>query len=108
MSGAVNIFREGAADFEHGSVGSIGGTAVALSTLSGNFAPLKGIQILADPANGAGVIYVGKSDVTANSAAATDGYPLYAGNSIFIPLELISLIYFIGSTSGLKIFWLAT
>ncbi len=90
-----------ASGLDHFSKGSIGTSAVQLSASATRCA--KGVQIKADPAN-TGVVYIGKSDVTANTAAATDGYPLAAGEEVFIPVDLLSTIYAIGSAAGQKVF----
>lgn len=47
----------------------------------------------------AGTIYVGKSDVTADTNATTGGYPLDAGEAIAVPCSNLNQIYLRG-TSG--------
>lgn len=95
------VDQEGVPNFDHFSKGSIGATAVQLSSSATRC--FKGVQIKADPAN-TGVVYIGKSDVTANTAAATDGYPLAAGEELFVPTDLLSTVYAIGSAAGQKVF----
>lgn len=87
-----------------GRLSSIGTSAVQLiSTTTGCN---QGVTIKAD-ANNAGVVYIGRSTVTANSADGTDGFPLAAGEEIFIPCEDVSYLYAIASTTAQKIFWIA-
>lgn len=91
----------------HGSLDSIGGTALQLTATTVQCKT--GVLVVADPANAAGtVVYVGGSGVTAASAAATDGIPLTPGSGVFIEVNSPHLIYCIGSTTGLKVFFLAT
>lgn len=92
--------------FDHGSKGSIGGTALVLiATTTPPTHLTKGAQIKA-AADNDGTVYVGKSDVTADSAAATDGYPLSPGEALFVPVDDPSKIYVIGSGAGQKVFFL--
>lgn len=91
-----------------GAKSSIGTSAVLLTATS---TPLTyGVGIKAAAANG-GTVYVGfTSGVTANSADATDGYQLSAGDEVFIPKTITSnanTIYLIGSGAGQKVFYLA-
>lgn len=91
----------------HGSLGSIGATALQLTSTA---TPLSnGVLVMADPANTAGsLVYVGGAGVTAASAAATDGVPLSPGQAITVEVNNPALIYCIGSTTGLKVFFLGT
>lgn len=93
---------------------SIGASAVQLISTATPFAV--GLVVKAAAAN-TGKVYVAPSSaVTANSADATDGYELSAGETLFIsPGEMkslslaadASLVYVIGSTTGQKVFWKA-
>ena len=65
------------ASFDHAEKTSIGATALQLLATS---LPIQvGIEIKAAVANGAGIVYVGNSDVTAGGTDATDGFALAAG-----------------------------
>ncbi len=96
-----------------GSKGSIGGTALALLGAPALF--LAGVQIKAAHAN-TGQVYVGLANtVTANSAAATDGYELSAGEEVFIPAAALAdsaltidaaNIYVIASAASQKVFFI--
>lgn len=89
-----------ASSFDHASV-SIGTTATQLVTSS---VSLKfGIRVRADSANTA-KIYVGNSDVTANTTSATDGYQLDAGDSIFIPVNNANIPYARSTAVSQKVF----
>ena len=67
----------------------------------------KGIQVLAGAANTVKV-FVGPSGITADSADATDGYPLSAGESVLFPVRTPSEIFVIaaGSGTGQKVWWM--
>lgn len=84
---------------------AVDGSAVQLSGTTQT--PAYGFTIKAGTSN-SGVVYVGvNSNVTANSSAATDGVPLAAGESIFIPRAIasdVTGIYCIGSAAGQKVF----
>lgn len=67
----------------------------------------QGIQIYAHEDN-ENVIYLGfSSDVTADGADATSGFPLSAGDSINLPARNISEIYVIADGAGTnKVYWI--
>jgi hypothetical protein len=88
--------------FDHGSKGSIGLTALQLTASS--ITAKKGVLVKASAAN-TGIIYVGNSDVTANSTEATDGYELYAGEAVLIEVDNANKIYVIASATGQKVFF---
>ncbi|MBI2826711.1 MAG: hypothetical protein HYX69_18725 [Planctomycetia bacterium] len=90
--------------FSHGRKSSIGTTAVALTSTA--VAVTKGVQLRAADAN-AGVVYVGTSSVTTDTSDQTDGFPLAAGETLFVPIDDARKIYLRGTASGQKVFWLA-
>ncbi len=96
----VQIDTDSVNDFDHVSV-SIGTTAAQL--WSSDALLLRGIGVKADPANTA-VIYIGKSDVTANTTAATDGFPLSPGEELFLPLKDGSTVYGRSGSASQKAF----
>ncbi len=89
-----------------GSVG-VGTSAAAVGASSQTVAA--GVQLKADPAN-TGTIYVGfTSGVTAGTAGATDGFPLKAGDTVFIAAELahhLDGLYAIASAASQKLYFL--
>ena len=93
------------ATFDHGRKSSISTSAVQMTTVS--FSAVKGVLVVADKDN-SGKVYVGNSDVTADTTDATDGIELNAGDAVVIPVDNPNKIYIIGSASGQKVFWLAT
>ncbi len=97
--------REAVQPFDHASVSSIGTTAVQLKSTLPGWPVRKGVQIKADAGN-SGTVYIGLSDVTKGDVAATDGFPLAAGEGLFVPCNDITLIYAIGSASGQKVYYL--
>jgi hypothetical protein len=90
--------------FDHGRKSSVGTSAVQVASTS--YRAAKGVQIKADAANSA-VVYVGNSDLTADTADATDGFPLAAGEGLFVPVDDVNKIYVRGGASGQKVFWFA-
>lgn len=92
------------ATFDHGSNRDVDTTAEALTSTS--FATAKGITIVADSTN-TGIVYVGNSDVTAGTTAATDGFPLGAGESITLEVSNPNLLYVIGSANNQIVYWVA-
>lgn len=94
------------ASFDHAEKTSIGATALQLLATS---LPIQvGIEIKAAVANGAGIVYVGNSDVTAGGTDATDGFALAAGERLFLAVDDVSKVWVIGSTTGLAICWIAS
>jgi hypothetical protein len=91
--------------FYHGSKGSIGGTALQLTS---TVTPLlRGITVKADAANSTAFVYVGNSNVTAGIAApTTDGFKLAAGESVSFEIDDVSKVWVIGSTTGLAVSWI--
>ena len=90
-------------NFDHGSNLDIGTAAEVLTATS--FRCIKGVLVRA-PSTNTGNVYVGKSDVTAGTAAATDGMPLEAGDAIFIEIDNPNKLYVIATVAAQKIFWL--
>ncbi len=90
--------------FVHGSKGSIGATALALTAVSSRLN--RGVSVKADAGN-SGFVFVGGSAVTAGiSAPTTDGYKLAGGEECFIEIDDPSRIFVIGSTTGQAVSWI--
>lgn len=89
--------------FTHGRKAAIGATAVALASQSRP--ATRGVQIKADEDN-LGVVYVGMSGVTALSAELTDGFPLEAGEGLFVPIDDANKVYVLASTNGQVVHYL--
>ena len=64
-----------------------------------------GVLFRADASN-SGLVYLGNSDVTAGTTAATDGFPLSAGDAVFLQISNANLVYGIGSAVNQKIFFM--
>lgn len=90
--------------FAHGSNRDVDTTAEALTSTS--FAAKKGVTVVADVAN-SGIVYVGNFGVTAGTTAATDGFPLGAGESLTIEVNNPNLIYVIASVNNQVVYWAA-
>lgn len=84
---------------------TVGTSVVAMST---NSAKLHGgVQVRAATTN-AGIVYVGtRENLTAGTADATDGYPLSAGDTVFIPCDAESEVRAIASATSQKLFFLS-
>lgn len=82
--------------FVHGGKGSIGQTAVQMTTSQARVD--RAVQIFADPAN-SGVVYVGGSTVTPVTSGvfteATVGIPVVAGEDIAVPFRRTDEIYLV-------------
>lgn len=89
--------------WDHGSNRDIDATAEQITTAS--VPALHGVWVKADPANGAGIVYLGNSDVTAGTTDATDGWPLAAGQEAFVRVNNANKVYGIGSTTNLIVYW---
>jgi hypothetical protein len=59
----------------------------------------RGVGLKAGSGN-AGTIYIGPPDVTAGTAAATDGWPLAAGEELFLPLADPKSVHAIASAAN--------
>ena len=80
----------------------VGGAKAALTAVS---TPCSGVLVKAYTGNSAAV-YVGGSTVTADTTAATGGYPLAAGESVGVPCRNATEIYIVGTgTDGVA--WIA-
>lgn len=91
------------AAFDHGSKSGIGTSAVQLTASS--IAATRGVLVKAANGN-AGTLYIGNSDATAATVDATDGFELGAGEAVLVRVDNVSKIYAIGSTTGLRAFWM--
>jgi len=87
----------------HGST-AVDTTAVQIS--SNNWPLTFGVLVKA-AADNTGKVYIGNSNVTAGTAADTDGEELSAGDAVFIEIDAVSKVYAIGSAAGQKVFWIA-
>ena len=89
--------------FDHGSNRDVDTEAEVLTSTV--FDCAQGVLIKAALSN-TGTVYVGNSDVTAGSAAATDGFPLSAGASLALEFIRPDQIYVIASTANQVVYWL--
>ena len=64
-----------------------------------------GVLFRAD-ADNSGVVFLGNSDVTAGTTAATDGLPLSAGDAVFLQISNANLVYAIGSAVNQKVYFM--
>ena len=90
--------------FDHGSNRDVDATAEALTSVTTEWE--NGVLIKASISN-TGVVYVGNSDVTAGTTDATDGFPLSAGDSLFLEYKRADEIYVIGSAANQIVYWIA-
>jgi hypothetical protein len=76
---------------------TVGTSAAAITSTAFNCK--RGVGHKADSGN-SGTIYVGPSDVTAGSTPATDGWPLAAGEELFLPIDDPRSVYAIASAAS--------
>lgn len=89
--------------FKHGRKSEIGESAVPL--VGAPTAVTRGVQLKAAADNMAEV-YVGNSNVTIDVADATDGFPLAAGEGLFVAVDDASKIYLCASSEDQQVFYL--
>lgn len=87
-----------------GAKSAIGAAAVQI--LDEHIRCVFGVLVKAAKDN-SGIVYVGRHDVTAGSADATDGIELAAGDAVFIEIDNIHELYAIASAAGQKVFFIA-
>lgn len=102
--GDVDVTSAVSATLDHGSNRDIDTAAEQITATS--FACKFGVTLTADAAN-TGILYIGNSDVTAGTTAATDGIPLAAGDSITLPVTNSNIPYAIASANNQVIYWIA-
>jgi hypothetical protein len=90
--------------FNHGRTSAIGTTAVSLTDTS--MLAAKGVQVRAADSNTA-TVYLGNSDLTADTADQTDGFPLAAGEALFVPVNDAQKVFVRSTVAGQKVFWFA-
>jgi hypothetical protein len=100
--GALWAHEAPSTDFEHFSNLDVDTLAEQLTAFACRF----GVQVKADDDNSDSV-YVGKSDVTAGTTDATDGFRLKAGQGVFLPVSNANLVYVIGGAINQKVYVLA-
>lgn len=102
--GDVDVTSSVSSTLDHGSNLDIDTTAEQITTTS--FAAKFGVTVKAAVDN-TDTVYIGNSDVTAGTTAATDGFPLEPGESITLPVNNSNLLYAIGAAANQKVFWSA-
>lgn len=102
--GDVDVTSAVSATMDHGSNLDIDAAAEQITSTS--FACKFGVTLRAPIAN-TGILYIGNSDVTASGTAATDGIPLYPGDSLFLPVTNSNIPYAIASAVNQAIYWIA-
>lgn len=91
--------------FNTGTRTGIGGTGAKLLTTETPYRCEVGIQFFAP--NNSGVVWVGNNPyITVNSGLASDGFPIYSGDSILLPIRNPNQIYVKSNVGGLSINWI--
>lgn len=101
---SLDVIQPPSSTLDHGANRDVDASIEALTATS--YACKFGVTVIADPAN-SGTVYVGNSDVTAGTTDATDGVPLRAGVSMFLPISNPNLLYVIGSAANQVVYWVA-
>ena len=86
-----------------GAKSAIGTSAVKV--VASSQSAQSGVMLRADKAN-TDIVYIGTSTVTAGTVDATDGFPLSAGDIMFIPVVDVSLIFAIAASGTQRVFWM--
>jgi hypothetical protein len=102
--GDVDVTSSVSSTLDHGSNLDIDTSAEQITTTS--FAAKFGVTVKSAVDN-TDTVYIGNSDVTAGTTAATDGFPLEPGESITLPVNNPNLLYAIGAAANQKVFWSA-
>lgn len=102
--GDVDVTSAVSGTLDHGSNRDIDTSAEQITSTS--FACKFGVTLRAALTN-PGALWIGNSDVTANTTDATDGIPLYPGDSLFMPVTNSNIPYAIGSANNNIIYWFA-
>ena len=100
--GDVDVTSAVSSTLDHGSNLDIDTSAEQITSTS--FACKFGVTLKADITN-TGIIYIGNSDVTAGTTAATDGFPLSAGETLTLEVTNANIPYAIASANNQKIYW---
>ena len=90
--------------FHHGRNSDVDTVAEVLTTVRHRLS--RGVQLKAAASNSA-AIYVGNSDVTAGIDDATDGFPLEAGDALFLPVDSPHKVYLVAGAPNQALDWLA-
>lgn len=102
--GDVDVTSAVSATLDHGSNQDIDTAAEQITSTS--FACKFGVTLRA-PNDNTSILWIGNSDVTVGGTAATDGIPLYPGDSLFLPVSNSNIPYAIASANNQKIYWIA-
>jgi hypothetical protein len=88
---------------------TVGATAVRLTALA--FPLERGIHLrapgAADPTPNAKPVWIGNNPGVTADSAATGGYPLAPGDSVFLLISDPTLLYVISTAAGQDVAWLA-
>lgn len=102
--GDVDVTSAVTGTLDHGSNQDIDTAAEQITATS--FACKFGVTLRA-PSDNTSTLWIGNSDVTVGGTAATDGIPLYPGDSLFLPVSNSNIPYAIASANNQKIYWIA-
>ena len=96
------ITSDTVSSFDHGRNSDVDTSAEQITTTS----ITANLGVLVKAANGnTGKIFVGNSDVTADSADATDGFELGAGESLLVKVDNANKVYVIASAINQVVYW---
>ena len=90
---------------DHGRNSDIDAAAEQITTVS--MPAINGVLVKAANGN-TGTIFLGNSDVTADSVDATDGFELAAGESVFIEIDNANKIYAFASVANQGVYFIAS
>ena len=99
----VNVHGDTADKLASGTINLTTTNITQVITRTG-LSPDKGVQFKAGLDN-AGVVYVGDAFITSNVAEEYCGFPLDAGESVFLPVSDVTILYAKAGTANDKLHW---
>lgn len=83
---------------------SVSSTRVAVTSNETNF--IRGVLLRASPSNSVS-IYIGGANVTADTAATSGGFPLAAGDSLFLEIQDLRSLFVVAASGTSDLAWLS-
>lgn len=88
----------------------VGTTAVKVTKATSNLKPQKGVLFRTpganDPTPNTHCVWVGNSNVTADSDITSGGYPLAPGEALFVPTSEVDDLYAVAGAASQDIAWM--
>jgi hypothetical protein len=105
MPQPVDVYNDTSDVLQHGTTNLASTSTVSKVVDVPHALPKKGVQLKANPDNG-GVVYIGTIGVGRTKTSVGCGFPLEAGDAIFLPVKDPETIYANNATANDFIHWL--